>query len=86
MLVRQALLDAGYSMERVLTVDDLVKSDDVFFAATGISGGTFLKGVTFTGKGAVTHSMVMRGRTGTFRRIEAHHSFAKLMRISAIEY
>lgn len=83
---RQTLLDAGYSMERVLTVDDLVKSDDVFFAATGISGGTFLKGVEFTGKGAITHSMVMRGKTGTFRRIEAHHSFAKLMRISAIEY
>ncbi len=83
---RRTLLDAGYSLERVLTVDDLVKSDDVFFAATGISGGTFLKGVEFTGKGAITHSMVMRGKTGTFRRIEAQHSFAKLMRISSIDY
>ncbi|WP_031387134.1 class II fructose-bisphosphatase [Desulfonatronum thiodismutans] len=83
---RRALEEAGYSLSRVLTVDDLVRSDDVFFAATGISGGTFLKGVEFTGKGAVTHSMVMRGRTGTFRRIEAQHSFSKLMRISSIEY
>ncbi|SDB25355.1 fructose-1,6-bisphosphatase II [Desulfonatronum thiosulfatophilum] len=83
---RESVQQAGYSLERVLTVDDLVKSDDVFFAATGISGGTFLKGVEFTGKGAVTHSMVMRGKTGTFRLIEAQHSFSKLMRISAIEY
>ena len=83
---RREVEQAGYSLKRVLTVDDLVQSDDVFFAATGISGGTFLKGVEFTGKGAVTHSMVMRGRTGTFRRIEAQHSFAKLMRISSIEY
>lgn len=83
---RQALDEAGFSLSRVLTVDDLVRSDDVFFAATGISGGTFLKGVEFTGKGAVTHSMVMRGRTGTFRWIEAQHSFSKLMRISSIEY
>ncbi len=83
---RRAVEEAGHSLSRVLTVDDLVRSDDVFFAATGISGGTFLKGVEFTGKGAVTHSMVMRGRTGTFRRIEAQHSFAKLMRISSIEY
>ena len=83
---RRAVEEAGHSLSRVLTVDDLVRSDDVFFAATGISGGTFLKGVEFTGKGAVTHSMVMRGRTGTFRRIEAQLSFAKLMRISSIEY
>ena len=83
---RRAVEENGYNVNRVLTVDDLVRSDDVFFAATGISGGTFLKGVEFTGKGAVTHSMVMRGRTGTFRRIEAQHSFAKLMRISSIEY
>ncbi|GAB6059793.1 class II fructose-bisphosphatase [Desulfonatronum parangueonense] len=83
---RESVQQAGYNPERVLTVDDLVKSDDVFFAATGISGGTFLKGVEFTGKGAVTHSMVMRGKTGTFRLIEAQHSFSKLMRISSIEY
>ncbi|MFW5730986.1 MAG: class II fructose-bisphosphatase [Desulfonatronovibrionaceae bacterium] len=83
---QQALQQAGYNLNQVLTLDELVQSDDVFFAATGISGGTFLKGVEFTGAGALTHSMVMRGRTGTFRRIEALHSFDKLMRISAIKY
>lgn len=83
---QQALQEAGYNMKRVLTLDELVQSEDVFFAATGISGGTFLKGVEFTGEGALTHSMVMRGRTGTFRRIEALHSFDKLMRISSIKY
>ncbi len=83
---KEALQNAGYNLNQVLTMEELVKSDDVFFAATGISGGTFLKGVEFTGEGALTHSMVMRGRTGTFRRIEALHSFDKLMRISAIKY
>ena len=70
----------------MLTTDDLVTSDDVFFAATGISGGTFLRGVEFTGNGARTTSMVIRGRTGTIRRIESLHSFTKLMHFSAIKY
>jgi len=83
---KNALADAGYNLNQVITLEELVSNDDVFFAATGISGGTFLKGVRFTGEGALTHSMVMRGRTGTFRRIEALHSFDKLMRISAIKY
>jgi fructose-1,6-bisphosphatase II len=83
---KQNLIDAGYDLKRVLSVDDLVTSDDVFFAATGISGGTFLRGVEYNGKGAVTHSMVMRGKTGTVRYIEAHHLFEKLNRISAIPY
>jgi len=83
---RQAVLTAGYRLDQVLTTEELVSSDDVFFAATGISGGAFLKGVEFTGKGARTFSMVMRGRTGTVRFIEAHHTFEKLMRISAIRY
>ncbi len=80
------LLNAGYDLKRVLTVRDLIQSEDVFFAATGISGGTFLQGVSFTGQGALTRSMVMRGKTGTLRRIESLHSFEKLMRISAIKY
>jgi fructose-1,6-bisphosphatase II len=83
---RRALLDAGYDLQRVLTVDDLVASEDVFFVATGITGGDFLGGVHFTGTGAVTHSLVMRGKTGTVRKIEAHHSFDRLMQISSIDY
>ena len=81
-----ALLADGYAMDRVLTCHDLVASDDVFFVATGITGGSFLNGVEFTGKGARTSSMVMRGHTGTIRYIDAHHTFERLMRISAIDY
>ena len=83
---RKALEDAGYDVRQVLAVDDMIRDDDIFFAATGISSGNFLKGVRFTGRGAVTHSIVMRGRTGTVRYMESHHSFEKLMRISTIRY
>lgn len=83
---KENLVRAGYDLHRILTVKELIQSEDVFFAATGISGGTFLQGVSFTGQGALTRSVVMRGRTGTLRRIESLHSFDKLMRISAIKY
>lgn len=82
----QALMDAGIDIREIFSVRTLVKSDDTFFAASGISGGTFLKGVTYTGSGATTHSLVMRGKTGTIRYIEAVHSWDKLMRISAVKY
>ncbi|SHN68740.1 fructose-1,6-bisphosphatase II [Desulfitobacterium chlororespirans DSM 11544] len=62
---------------KLLTMDDLVCSDDVFFAATGITEGPLLKGVHFTSQGALTHTVVMRGKTGTVRFIEARHSFDK---------
>ncbi len=83
---KKALAEAGIDLEKVFTVDSLITSEDVYFAATGISGGTFLPGVKFTGRGAVTHSLVMRGKTGTIRRIEAHHRWEKLMRFSSIKY
>ncbi len=83
---KKALAQAGIDLKKVFTVDSLITSEDVYFAATGISGGTFLPGVQFTGRGAVTHSLVMRGKTGTIRRIEASHRWEKLMRFSAIKY
>jgi len=83
---RQALLDQGVDLEQVLSTNDLVASDDVYFAATGISGGGFLGGVGYTGSGATTHSLVTRGKTGTIRRIEAAHSWNRLMRFSAVDY
>lgn len=64
-------------VHKLLTMDDLVRSDDVFFAATGITEGHLLRGVTFTGEGALTHTLVMRGKTGTIRFIEARHRFDK---------
>jgi fructose-1,6-bisphosphatase II len=80
------LLDAGYDLNRVLTTDDLVSGDDVFFAATGITNGVLLRGVRYRKDHLVTHSMVMRGRSGTVRYVEAHHQLEKLMRFSQIEY
>jgi fructose-1,6-bisphosphatase II len=83
---RQALLDAGYDLDRVLTTDDLVGGEDVFFAATGVTTGALLRGVRYTPDGAVTDSIVMRSRSGTVRRIEAYHSFGKLEALSGGRY
>jgi fructose-1,6-bisphosphatase II len=83
---RHQLLDSGYDIERVLTTDDLVAGQDVFVAATGVTTGTLLKGVSYRQDGAITDSLVMRSRSGTVRRIEATHSFEKLMKFSRIAY
>lgn len=72
--------------EEVLTQDDLVRSEDVFFAATGITDGALLRGVHYTGDGASTDSIVIRGKTGTVRTIRAEHRWDKLKRISQIPY
>lgn len=64
-------------INKILTMDDLVKSEDVIFAATGITDGDFLKGVRYYGGSASTHTIVMRGATGTIRFIEAQHSTDK---------
>ena len=83
---RQALLDGGFDLDRVLTTDDLVSGEDVFFAATGITDGALLRGVKYWPDGATTSSLVMRARSGTVRWVEAEHQFEKLERFSAIEY
>ncbi len=79
-------LEMGYDFDKVLTMDDLVASDDVFFAATGITDGELLRGVRYTSNGAITESLVVRGRTGTIRRITAIHRIDKLRRLSQIKY
>ncbi len=79
-------LEMGYVLDKVITMDDLVSSDDVFFAATGITDGELMDGVRYLGKGAETHSLVIRGKTGTVRWISAKHNFEKLNPISEIEY
>jgi len=83
---RRQLLDAGFDLDRVLTTDDLVGGDDVFFAATGVTSGALLRGVRYTPAGAVTESIVMRSRSGTVRRVEAHHAFGKLEALSGGRY
>ena len=78
--------EMGYDFDRILTMHDLVSSEDVFFAATGITDGELLDGVKYTSQGARTHSLVVRGVTGTVRQVIATHRFEKLEEISAIEY
>ena len=77
---------AGYDFEKVLTMQDLVSSEDVFFAATGITDGEFLEGVKYFGTGARTESLVVRGLTGTVRQITATHRWDKLKQLSTIKY
>jgi len=81
-----AIIDAGKDLREIFTTKSLVRSDDTFFAATGISGGTFLKGVLYDKRGAYTHSMVLRGKTGSIRYIEAYHHWDKLMQFSSVKY
>lgn len=75
---RDAAIAAGYDLDRVLTSEDLVSGDDCFFAATGVTDGELLRGVHYDRRGASTESLVMRSRTGTVRRIQAHHQLKKL--------
>jgi fructose-1,6-bisphosphatase II len=83
---RRAALDAGYDLSQVLTIDDLVSGDDVFFAATGVTDGELLRGVRYWADGAGTESVVMRSKSGTVRIINATHRWTKLMRHSAIKF
>jgi len=83
---RLTLLDQGFDLDAVLTTDDLVSGKDVFFAATGITDGSLLRGVRYWPDGATTYSMVMRSQSGTVRYVEAHHQFEKLERFTAIDY
>jgi len=79
-------LDMGYDFDQVLTMDDLVSSEDVYFAATGITDGALLDGIQYFSHGARTDSIVIRGSTGTVREIISRHNFNKLNPISQIEY
>ena len=72
------VVEMGCELGKILYLNDLVKGEDIFFASTGISDGDFLRGVRYYGNGvAQTHSVVMRGKTGTVRWIEATHHMAQ---------
>ena len=70
---REKAIAAGHDLSRVLTTNDLVTGDDVFFAATGITDGELLRGVRFGPRGMTSHSLVMRGKSHTIRLIESEH-------------
>jgi fructose-1,6-bisphosphatase II len=83
---RQRAEEAGYDLSKVLTLDDLVSSQDTFFVATGISDGPLLDGVSYSDGYVHTHSLVARGLTNTVREITAHHHLGTLTEISSITY
>jgi fructose-1,6-bisphosphatase II len=84
---RTAALEAGYDLDKVLTCDDLVAGEDVFFSATGVTDGDVLQGVRYQGdRGATTESLVMRSRSGTVRRVFARHDRSKLRALTGVRY
>lgn len=83
---RKLAADHGIDLTAVLGLNDLVHSDDVFFAATGVTNGDLVKGVEYVPGGATSESLVMRARSGTIRRIETEHHWRKLQEITGSRY
>ena len=77
---------AGYDLDQILTTEDLVSGENVFFCATGVTDGDLLKGVHYYGGGCTTQSIVMRSKSGTVRMIEAYHRLSKLNEYSAVDF
>ena len=80
----KAALEAGYDVDKILTLDDLITTDNCFFAATGITTGDLLRGVQYISSGVRTQSLVMRSRSGTVRLVEAFHKMDKLRTITSL--
>jgi fructose-1,6-bisphosphatase II len=83
---RRAALDAGHDLDRVLHTGDLVRGENVFFVATGITDGELLRGVRYRAETATTQSLVVRSRSGTIRQIDSTHRLSKLRAYSAIDF
>ncbi len=75
---RKRALEQGFDLNRVFTANDLVNSDNVFFAATGITDGEMLQGVHYQGKWITTHSLILRSKSGTMRYIDSRHPLEKM--------
>ena len=76
--------EEGSDLRRVMATTDLVGGSNVSFAATGVTTGEFLAGVDFHGDGAVTHSVMMRSKTGSVRYMDAYHNLGKLRRFASV--
>jgi len=83
---REAAIADGVNLGKVYKTEDLVNSEDVFFAATGVSSGEMLKGVRYSSGGAQTQSLAMRSRSGTIRWIDSWHNFERLDKLSSFEF
>ena len=77
---------AGLDLDAILSTDDLVRSDNVFFVATGITDGELVRGVRYRAGGATTESLVMRSKSGTIRRISSEHRFSKLRAYASVDF
>ncbi|WP_127358440.1 class II fructose-bisphosphatase [Actinacidiphila soli] len=83
---RQRALDAGHDLDRVLSTNDLVSGENVFFVATGITDGELLRGVRYRAETATTESLVVRSKSGTIRQIDSTHRLSKLRAYSSIDF
>jgi fructose-1,6-bisphosphatase II len=83
---RAKALDAGHDLSHVLTTDELVRGNNVFFCATGVTDGELLRGVHYSAGGCTTHSIVMRSKSGTVRMIDSYHRLTKLREYSSIDF
>jgi fructose-1,6-bisphosphatase II len=77
---------AGLDLGAILSTNDLVSSDNVFFVATGITDGELVKGVRYKGGGATTDSLVMRSKSGTIRRVQSEHRLTKLAAYASVDF
>jgi fructose-1,6-bisphosphatase II len=83
---REKALAAGHDLDRVLDTDDLVRGDNIFFCATGVTSGDLVKGVRYRSGGAYTQSIVMRSKSGTIRVIDSYHRLEKLALYSLVDF
>src|SRR5256885_6297106 len=83
---RAKALDAGHDLDRVLETDDLVRGDNVFFCATGVTDGSMLRGVHYRAGGCTTQSIVMRSKSGTVRMIDGFHRLTKLREYASVDF
>jgi fructose-1,6-bisphosphatase II len=83
---REKAIAAGHDLDRVLDTDDLVRGDNVFFCATGVTDGDLLRGVHYRAGGCTTQSIVMRSKSGTVRMIDGFHRLTKLREYASVDF
>jgi fructose-1,6-bisphosphatase II len=83
---RAKAIDAGHDLDRVLHTNDLVRGDNVFFCATGVTNGDLLRGVLYRAGGCTTQSIVMRSKSGTVRMIDGFHRLTKLREYASVDF
>jgi fructose-1,6-bisphosphatase II len=83
---RAKAIDAGLDLDQVLGTDDLVRGNNVFFCATGVTDGDLLRGVHYRAGGCTTQSIVMRSKSGTVRMIDGYHRLTKLREYASVDF